>query len=304
MPRPVIITCAVTGSQPSFRIHPNIPITPQQIAQASIDAARAGAAIAHIHVRHPETGDAVGNPELYQEVVERIAASGVDVVINLTTGFGARFIPGAANPRVADDASNFQGPDERTRHIVQLRPAICSYDVATFNFGETAFINTPAHLRAMAARITEAGSLPELEVFDAGHILLARQLIAEGHLQPPGHFQLCLGIKWAMPATREAMAFMLTLLPPGATWAAFGVSRAQFPMVEAAIEFGGHVRVGLEDNLYLDKGVFAPDNAALVARAAGIVERMGHRVATPDEARAILGLPRASAAIVGDDARQ
>ena len=292
MSRPVIITCAVTGSQPSYKIHPNIPITPEQIAQQSIDAARAGAAIVHIHVRDPQTGDPVGHTELYAAVVERIAASGTDTIINLTTGYGARFIPGADNPRVADSASNFTSPEDRTKHIVQLRPAICSYDVATFNFGETAFINTPGHLRTMAARIREAGSLPELEVFEPGHILLARHLMDEGHLQAPGHFQLCLGIRWSMPATREAMGYMHSLLPPGCTWAAFGVSRAQFPMVDAAIDLGGHVRVGLEDNLYLDKGVLAPDNASLVKRAVEIVEGKGCRVATPNEARELLGLVR------------
>lgn len=292
MSRPVIITCAVTGSQPSYKIHPNIPITPAQIADQSIDAVRAGAAIVHIHVRNPQTGEPVGDTALYAEVVERIAASGVDCVINLTTGYGARFIPGAENPRIADPSSNFTSPEDRTKHIVALRPAICSYDVATFNFGETAFINTPDHLRMMAARIREAGSLPELEVFEPGHILLARHLIEQGHLNPPGHFQLCLGIQWAMPATREAMAFMRSLLPAAATWAAFGISRHQFPMVDAAIDLGGHVRVGLEDNLYLDKGVFAPDNAALVRRAAEIVHAKGCRVATADEARALLGLTR------------
>lgn len=296
MSRPVILTAAVTGSQPSFKIHPNIPITPQQIADQSIDAARAGAAIVHIHVRDPLTGDPVGHTALYEEVVQRIAASGVDAIINLTTGFGARFIPGATNPRTADDASNFTTPEDRTKHIVHLRPEICSYDVATFNFGETAFINTPAHLRVMAARAREAGSLPEIEVFEPGHILLARQLIAEGHLAPPGHFQLCLGIKWAMPATREAMAFMLSLLPEGCTWAAFGVSREQFPIARAAVQLGGHVRVGLEDNLYLEKGVFAPDNAALVRRAADIVREEGCHVASAAETRTLLGLrPRVTA---------
>lgn len=296
MSRPVIITCAVTGSQPSFKVHPNIPITPEQIATQSIDAARAGAAIVHIHVRDPNTGDPVGHTELYEDVVRRIQASGVDTIVNLTTGYGARFIPGAENPRIADAASNFTSPEDRTKHIVQLRPPICSYDVATFNFGETAFINTPAHLRTMAARIREAGSLPELEVFEPGHILLARHLIDEGHLDPPGHFQLCLGIQWAMPATREAMHFMRSLLPARATWAAFGIARHQFPMVGAAIDLGGHVRVGLEDNLYLDKGVLAPDNAALVRRAVEIVESRGCTVATPTEARAMLGLaPRAAA---------
>ncbi|MGQ0647543.1 MAG: 3-keto-5-aminohexanoate cleavage protein [Gemmatimonadaceae bacterium] len=296
MSRPVIITCAVTGSQPSFKTHPNIPITPEQIAQQSIDAVRAGAAIVHIHVRDPRTGAPVGHTELYQDVVERIATSGVDAIINLTTGYGARFIPSEANPRLADDASNFTTPEDRTKHIVQLKPEICSYDVATFNFGETAFINTPAHLRVMAARVRQAGSLPELEVFEPGHILLARHLIEEGHLDPPGHFQLCLGIRWSMPATREAMAFMRSLLPSDATWAAFGVSRHQFPMAEAAIDLGGHVRVGLEDNLYLDKGLMAPDNAALVRRAVEIVETKACRVATVEEARAILGLRRRVAA--------
>jgi uncharacterized protein (DUF849 family) len=297
MSRAVIITCAITGSQPSFRIHPNIPITPEQIATSAIDAARAGAAMVHIHVRDPATGVAVGDTGLYADVVQRIRASDVDAIINLTTGFGARFFPGAENPRHADDAlSNLIGPESRTEHIVALRPEVCSYDVATLNFGEQVFMNTPAHLRVMAARIREAGSLPEIEVFEAGHIELARHLIDEGHLEGPGHFQLCLGIKWAMPATREAMAFMHSLLPANATWAAFGVSRHQFPMVAAAVEMGGHVRVGLEDNLYLEKGVFAPDNASLVRKAVEIIESMGHRVATPDEARVILGLrPRVPA---------
>ncbi|MGQ0766908.1 MAG: 3-keto-5-aminohexanoate cleavage protein [Gemmatimonadota bacterium] len=291
MSRPVIITCAVTGSQPTFKLHPNIPITPTQIAAQSVDAARAGAAIVHIHVRHPETGAASGDPALYREVVERIRAPGCDALINLTTGFGARFTPSSENPRRADDSlSNLIGPEERTAHIMELRPEICSYDVATFNFGEQVFMNTPAHLRVMAGRIREAGSLPEIEVFEAGHIELARHLITEGKLSGPGHFQLCLGIKWAMPATREAMSFMRSLLPGGATWAAFGVSRFQFPMVEAAIELGGHVRVGLEDNLYLDKGVLAPDNAALVRRAAELIVASGNRVATPGEAARLLGV--------------
>lgn len=297
MSRPVIITCAVTGSQPSFKIHPNIPITPQQIATSAIEAARAGAAMVHIHVRDPGTGAAVGHTALYREVVERIRDADEEVILNLTTGYGARFYPSVENPRRADDSqSNLMGPVERTAHITELRPEVCSYDVATLNFGEQVFMNIPAHLRVMAAHIREAGSLPELEVFEAGHIELAKHLIQEGHLAGPGHFQLCLGIKWAMPATREAMAFMRSLLPPNATWAAFGVSRFQFPMAEAAIEMGGHVRVGLEDNLYLEKGVFAPDNASLVRKAADIIEAKGHRVASPDEARAILGLaPRAAA---------
>ena len=295
MSRPVIITCAVTGSQPSYKIHPNIPITPEQIATQSIDAAKAGAAMVHIHVRDPQSGEAVGDTALYADVVARIRASGADCIINLTTGFGARFSPTVGNPRRADDAlSNLTTPEDRTKHIVALRPEVCSYDVATLNFGEQVFMNTPEHLRIMARRIAESGSLPELEVFEAGHIVLARHLIDEGYLKGPGHFQLCLGIKWAMPATREAMAFMQSLLPAGATWAAFGVARYQFPMVEAAVALGGHVRVGLEDNLYIDKGVLAPDNAALVQRARQLIEAAGHHVASPGEARAILGLSSAA----------
>jgi uncharacterized protein (DUF849 family) len=291
--RPVIITCAVTGSQRSFERHPNIPITPEQIARQSLDAAQAGAAMVHVHVRDPRTGAAVGDTSLYQEVNERIRAAGSDVIVNLTTGFGGRYAPSLANPRVADDSkSNLLGPEARTAHILEIRPEVCSLDVATLNFGEQVFMNTPAHLRIMAERIRSAGSKPEVEVFEAGHVMLARHLIETGYIASPAHFQFCLGINWAMPATREAIAFMAGLLPPAATWSAFGIGRFQFPMVEAAVELGGHVRVGLEDNLYLAKDVFAPDNAALVARAVEIVRSKGCRPASPAEARAILGLGR------------
>ncbi|MFA6310133.1 MAG: 3-keto-5-aminohexanoate cleavage protein [Sterolibacterium sp.] len=292
MARSVIVTCAVTGSQPSFQRHPNIPITPEQIAAQSVDAARAGAAMVHVHVRNPETGAAVTDTLLYREVSERIAASGVDVIVNMTTGYGGRFVPSESNPRVADDIqSNLLSPESRTEHILELAPEVCSLDVATMNFGEQVFMNTPGHLRVMADRIKAAGVKPEIEVFEPGHILLAAHLIEQGHLLAPAHFQFCLGIKWAMPATLEAMKFMLSLLPPNSTWSAFGISRYQFPMVEAAVDLGGHVRVGLEDNLYLAKDVFAPDNAALVARAAEIIEAKGQKVATAAEARQQLGLP-------------
>lgn len=293
MSRPVIVTCAVTGSQRTYERHPNIPITPEQIANQSLDAARAGAAMVHVHVRDPATGAAVGDTALYREVCERIQAAGSDVIVNLTTGYGGRFVPSAGNPRVADDAqSNLLGPEARTAHIVELRPEVCSLDVATLNFGEQVFMNTPAHLRTMAERIKAAGAKPEIEVFDTGHVMLARHLIETGFLLPPPHFQFCLGINWAMPATREAIAFLASLLPQGATWSAFGIGRFQFPMVEAAVDLGGHVRVGLEDNLYLAKDVIAPDNAALVTRAVEIIRARGDRPASADEARAILSLPR------------
>lgn len=291
MARSVIVTCAVTGSQPSFQRHPNIPITPEQIASQAVNAARAGAAMVHVHVRNPKTGAAVSDTALYREVSERIAASGVDVIINLTTGYGGRFVPSDSNPRVADDnQSNLIGPELRTAHVVELAPEVCSLDVATMNFGEQVFMNTPAHLRVMADRIKAAGVKPEIEVFEPGHILLAAHLIEQGHLLAPAHFQFCLGIKWSMPATVEAMKFMISLLPARSTWSAFGISRFQFPMVAAAVDLGGHVRVGLEDNLYLSKDVFAPDNAALVAKAVQIIQARGQKVATATEARQQLGL--------------
>jgi uncharacterized protein (DUF849 family) len=289
-PRPVIITCAVTGGAP-FKQNSNVPVTPQQIARHSIDAARAGAAMVHIHVRDPETGAAVGHAHLYREVVDLIRKSDVDVIINLTSGYGGRYVPSAANVRIADDSlSTLMVPEKRMAHIVELEPEVCSLDVATLNFGEGVFMNTPAHLRLMADACRMAGVKPEIEVFEAGHVRLAVRLIEQGYLAAPAHFQFCLGIEWAMPATAQALAFMKSLLPDEATWSAFGIGRQQFPIVAEAVRLGGHVRVGLEDNLYLDAGVLAPDNAALVRKAVSVIEGEGARAASPAEARAILGL--------------
>ena len=289
-PRPVIITCAVTGGAP-YKQHSSVPVTPQQIARHSIDAARAGAAMVHIHVRDPETGAAVGHAHLYREVVDLIRASGVDVIINLTSGYGGRYVPSAANVRVADDSlSTLLVPEKRMAHIVALQPEVCSLDVATMNFGDGVYMNTPAHLRLMADACRMAGVKPEIEVFEAGHVRLAVRLIEQGHLVAPAHFQFCLGIEWAMPATAQALTFMKSLLPEQATWSAFGIGRQQFPIVAEAVRLGGHVRVGLEDNLYLDAGVLAPDNAALVRKAVSVIEGEGARPASPAEARALLGL--------------
>jgi len=285
------VTCAVTGSAPTFRKHPNIPITPEQIAGQAVDAARAGAAMVHIHVRDPATGLKSGRLELYREVKDRIEESGVDVIINLTCGYGGRYVPSAEDPRRADpDLSDLLGPGQRTEHAVALRPEVCSLDVATMNFGDQVFMNTPPHLHVMARRIRDAGVKPEVEVFEAGHLQLATQMIEEGDLLRPTHFQFCLGIRWAMPATAEAISFLKTLLPAGSTWSAFGVAQHQFPIVSAAVELGGHVRIGLEDNLYLERGVLAPDNAALVAKAVDIVQAKGCRPASAAEARQLLGL--------------
>ena len=292
MQRKVIISCAVTGSADSPSKNPAVPVTPAEIAQSSIDAAKAGAAVVHIHVRDPRTTLPSMDGTLYAEVVKRIWSSGTDVLINLTTGPGARFVPGADDPAHPGPHTTLARPETRVRHVVELRPDICSLDMGSMNMGGRVFINTPDHLEVMAAAIRDAGVLPELEVFETGHLLLAKRMIETGHIKAPGMFQICLGIAWGQPATPEAMSYMRSLLPPGAPWFAFGISLHQFPMVAQSVLLGGHVRVGLEDNLYLEKGKLAPSNAALVEKAASIITILGDHVATPAEARSILGLAK------------
>ena len=289
MQRKVMISCAVTGSADTPGKNPAVPVTPAQIAQSALDAAKAGAAIVHIHVRDPQTTKPSMDGALYREVVDRLRQSGTDVVINLTTGPGARFLPGTEDPWKPGPATNLKNPAERVRHVVELRPEICSLDMGSMNMGGYAFINTQGYLEAMAVAIRDAGIVPELEVFEAGHLLLARRMIETGHIKPPGMFQICLGISWGQPATPEAMTYMRGLLPQNSPWFAFGISLHQFPMVAQAVLLGGHVRVGLEDNIYLGKGQLAPSNAALVEKAVKIVEVLGDHVATPAEARRMLG---------------
>lgn len=297
MTNPTIITCAITGSAPTREKNPAVPVTPAEIAQSALDAARAGAAMVHIHVRDPETGKATGDHRYYKEVADRIADSGSDVIVNISTGFGGFYNPSEENAQAPNPiGTNLMNPAERVQHVVDMKPEVCSLDVGTANFGDRVFMNTVPHLRIMAKLILDAGVKPEVEVFEAGHIVFARHLMDQGLLAKPTHFQLCLGVNWCMPATREAIDFMVSLLPAETTWSAFGLGARQFPIVEAAVEAGGHVRVGLEDNLYLDRGVLAPSNAALVEKAAGIVAAKGGRVATPAEARALLSLaPRGAA---------
>jgi uncharacterized protein (DUF849 family) len=285
-----IITCAVTGSITRPEQHPNLPITPAQIANAAIEAAKAGAAIAHIHVRDPETGAPSMALEHYREVVERIRASATDVIINLTTGPGGRFIPSDDDPKVAAPGSTLMPPEERVAHVVALRPEICSLDLNTMWFGASVVINTPRNVAIMAEAIRAAGVKPELEVFDSGDIQLAHQLLESGALPRPPLFQVVLGIKNGFPATPDTLLYARSLLPADADWAAMGTGRMEFPIVAQACLLGGHVRVGLEDNLYLSKGVLAPSNAALVERAVTLVELLGSRVASAAEARAILGV--------------
>jgi uncharacterized protein (DUF849 family) len=295
MQRKVMISCAVTGSADTPGRNPAVPVTPEQIAGSAIDAAKAGAAIVHIHVRDPKTTKPSMADELSRKVVERIRASGTDVLINLTTGPGARFTHDESDPAKPGPGSVLKSPEERVRHVVELKPDICSLDMGSLNMGDRVFINTPKHLQSMAVAIKDAGVMPELEVFETGHLLLAKRFIEEGHVKPPGLFQICLGISWGQPATTEAMTYMRSLLPPNSPWFAFGISLHQFPMVAQTVLLGGHPRVGLEDNIYLEKGKLAPSNAALVEKAARIIEVLGDQVATAKEARQMLGLLAAKA---------
>jgi uncharacterized protein (DUF849 family) len=291
MTRPVIISCAVTGSGNTTQISPFVPVTPKQIADDAIAAHTAGAAVVHIHVRNPETGAPSRDGALYREVVERIRAAAPQVILNLTTGIGARFSPDEADPN-RNSLNGMSSPEERISHVLELRPEICSLDVATMNFGAHAFINTPDHIARIANAVRSAGVKPELEVFDLGHVALACHLMSKGLFDDPPYFQLCLGVPWGAPATPEVMQAMKAMLPGHANWSAFGVGAQHFPCVAMAVVNGGHVRVGLEDNLYMAKGVLAEGNAHMVARAARIVREIGSEVATPNEARAILGLSK------------
>jgi uncharacterized protein (DUF849 family) len=291
MNREVIITCAVTGAGDTVDKHPAIPVTPRQIADAAIDAAKAGAAIAHLHVRDPKTGKPARDPALYREAVEHLRSSGTDVVINLTAGMGGDFFFDPTNPRSGSARSDMANAADRVVHVEELRPEICTLDCGSLNFGDGAFIATADVLREMAQRIQAAGVKPEIEAFELGHIWLAKQLIAEGLIDSPPLFQICLGIPWGAEATTDALLTMRNHLPADANWAAFAIGRLQMAFVAQAALLGGHVRVGLEDNLWLDKGVPA-SNGDLVARASEILERMGARVLTPAEARQKLGLTK------------
>jgi uncharacterized protein (DUF849 family) len=286
------LTCAVTGAGDTAGRHPGLPITPEQIAAAAIEAAEAGAAIVHVHVRDPETGAGSRELELYSDVVARIRASDVDVLINLTTGMGGDLLVGA---RGSDDTplpgSDLVGALERLEHVAELRPDLCTLDCGSMNFDDDnlVYVMPSAYLRASAGRIRELGVKPELEVFDLGQIVFARRMIEEGLIASPPMLQVCLGIPYGAPATTQAMHAMVAALPPDAVWSGFGIGRMEMPMVAQAVLLGGNIRVGLEDNLYLGRGVLA-SNAELVTRARMVVESLGGRLAGPDQARQRLGL--------------
>jgi uncharacterized protein (DUF849 family) len=282
----------VTGSHTTREHNENLPVTPAEIAQACIGAAQAGAAICHIHVRDPESGRPSMELDYYRDVVERIRASDTDLIINLTTGPGGRFIPSDDEPAKAAPGTALTTAEIRTEHVVQLKPEICSLDLNTMWFGNGAVINSPRNIKIMAERIYAAGVKPELEVFDSGDIQLAHQLIKEGVLREPTLFQIVTGVKYGFVADTQTLAYARNLLPASCMWAAFGASRMAFPMVAQAYLLGGHCRVGMEDTVYLAKGEKTPDNAALVSKAIRIIGDLGGRIATVDETRELLGLER------------
>jgi uncharacterized protein (DUF849 family) len=288
------ITCAITGAGETVGKSPHVPVTPEQIANSALDAARAGAAIVHIHVRDPQTGIGSRDVGLYREVVERIRDSDVDVVINLTAGMGGDMVLGGDEKPLplAEVGTDMAGATERLNHVEELLPEICTLDCGTMNFasgGDYIMVNTPAVLRTMARRVRELGVRPELEVFDTGHLVMAREMIADGLIVDPVMIQLCMGIAYGAPDDPNTFLSMVNLLPPGTIFSGFSIGRMQIPFVAMAALAGGNVRVGLEDNLYLSQGKLAT-NADLVARAAQILTSMNSKIMGPAEVREKLQL--------------
>ena len=292
----VFLTCAVTGAGDTVDKSEHIPVTPEEIANSAIDAAKAGAAIVHIHVRDPQTGKGSRDPELFKETVERIRAADVDVIINLTAGMGGDLVLGGAEtPLPLDDAgTDMAGATERLIHVTNLLPEICTLDCGSMNFaagGDYVMTNTPDTLRAMAAHVQKLGVRPELEVFDFGHVVMVKDLIKEGLIDDPVMIQLCMGIPYGAPDDPNTFMAMVNSLPADCVFSAFSIGRMQIPFVAMAALAGGNVRVGLEDNIYLSKGV-KTSNAGLVERAATLLENMNAKVIGPEEVRRKLKLTR------------
>lgn len=288
------ITCAVTGSGDSTGVSEKVPVTPDQIAESALEAAAAGAAVVHIHVRNPDTGKGARDPKLYAQVVERIRDSGTDVVINLTTGMGGDLVLGGADqPLPPNEAgTDMASVTERLEHVAELRPEICSLDAGTMNFaagGDYIMVNTPDMVRAMAKGIKDLGVKPEVEVFDTGDLVLLNELVRDGLIDNPALIQLCMGIPYGAPNDPITLQAMVNNLPAGSTFSAFSIGRFQLPYAAMAVLSGGNVRVGLEDNLYLSKGVLAT-NGQLVAKAKSMMDSINVRVMTAAEVRDTLGL--------------
>jgi len=284
-----ILTVAVTGNLTTVQQNPALPCTPEQIASAALESAKIGAAVAHIHVRYPD-----GRPSMelahYREVVDRIRDKNSDLILNLTTGPGGRFVPSKEDPRVAGPGTSILHPLKRIEHIVELKPDIATLDLNTMWSGSAAVINTPDNVTIMANEIQKAGSKPELEVFDSGDIQLANALLDQGVLKSPPLFQIVMGVRYGFISTPQTLMYAHSLLPKDAMWAAFAIGRWEFPMLATAWFLGGHVRVGMEDNVYLSKGQLTPSNAALCEKAVRILDDLGAELASAKEARQILGL--------------
>ena len=290
MSRKTILTCAVTGNLTTRDQHPGLPVTPAEIATAAIEAGKAGAAVVHIHARDPATTKGSMDLALFREIVDRIRQSGSDVILNLSTGEGGRYIPSLDNPAVAAPGTTLTTPERRVAHVEALKPEICTLDLNTMFSGSAVVINTPRNVTEMARRIYASGVLPELEIFDGGDLQLAKALQEDGTLRNPLLIQIVLGVRYGAIPNPQTLFYFVSQLPPDCIWAAFGIGRHEFPLLAQAFLLGGHVRVGLEDNVYIRKGVLARDNAELVEKAGTIVENLGGSLATPAEARAILGL--------------
>ena len=287
----VVVTCAVTGAGDTVDKHPAIPVTPEQIANSAIEAADAGAAIVHLHVRDPETGKGSRDINLFKETVELVRNSGRNVLINLTAGMGGDLVVDDENPEVPAEGTDLISAEERMAHVELLRPDIATLDCGTINFDNTnyVYIQTPNMLRAMDTRYAEIGVKPEMEVFDLGHLRFANQMVSEGLIKGRPMYQVCLGIPWGAGADSATMTAMVGQLPRDAFWSGFGISRTQMPMAAQAMLLGGNVRVGLEDNLYLEKGVPA-SNAQLVEKAVRIIRDLGGQICDADQARERLGI--------------
>ena len=287
----VVITCAVTGNITTRAQHPQLPVTPEEIAYACLAAADAGAAVAHIHVRDPLTGAPSMEVALYQEVVKLVRARNPGLILNLTTGPGGRFQPSDENPRIAGPRTNLTVPEKRVEHIALIKPDISTLDLNTMTFGQEVVINTPPNVRRMAKIIREAGVTPEIELFDSGDIALLHDLIADGTVDSNPLCSIVMGVKYGFQPSPETMLYARNLLPRDAKFTGFGIGRFSFPMVAQSYLAGGHVRVGMEDAVFIEKGVLTPGNAAFVKKARGIVESLGGKIATTAEARVLFGLP-------------
>lgn len=286
----VIITCAVTGNLATRDHHPGLPATPQEIATACLDAADAGAAIAHIHVRHPDTAAPSMDLALYAETVRLIREQNTALILNLTTGPGGRYVPSEADPAVAGAGTTLLAPERRVAHIVALKPEICTLDFNTMNSGGQVVINTPRNVRIMAEIIRDAGVKPELELFDSGDIAMATDFLRNGILASPAMCSIVTGVKYGFTSTPDTLAYAARLLPPGTLWTGFGIGRMAFPMLVQSWLLGGHVRIGMEDTSYIARGKLTAGNGELTDRARDLIEKLGGTIASPHQAREMLGL--------------